>query len=72
MKLLSAVSSKRMIGLPMKQRKKDISEKLEQRKDLSKDKTKDIRTFFKITEKRGNDENEQVQENIPVDIIDID
>ena len=56
----------------MKQRKKDISKKLEQRKDLSKDKTKDIRTFFKITEKRGNGENEQVQENVPVDIIDID
>ena len=29
----------------------------------------DIRTFFKIAEKQGNDENEHVQENVPIDII---
>ena len=45
--------------------------KIEQRKASSKDKTKDIRTFFKIAEKRGNGENEQVQENVPVDIIEL-
>ena len=49
------------IGLPMKRRKID-----------SKGKTKDVRAFFTITETRGNGENEQVQENAPVDIIDID
>ena len=42
---------KNSIGLPMKRRKKDVSKKLKQRKASSKDKTKDIRTFFKITEK---------------------
>ena len=47
----------------MKQRKKDVSNKIGQRKASSKDKTKDIRTFFKITEKQG---------NVPVDIIEID
>ena len=57
------------IGLPMKRKKKDFFKKLEQRKAWSKDKTKDIRTVFKITEKRGNGENEQVQENVPVDNI---
>ena len=52
-------------------KKKDVSNKLEQREASSKDKTKDIRTFFKIAEKRENGENKQVQENMPVDIIDI-
>ena len=52
-------------------KKKDVSNKLEQREASNKDKTKDIRTFFKIAEKRENGENKQVQENMPVDIIDI-
>ena len=80
MKLLSAVSSKRMImtdkkkaiSLAMKQRKRDVSKKLEQRKASSKDKAKDMRTYFKIIEKPGNGENQQVQENVPIDIIEID
>ena len=42
---------KNSIGLPTKRRKKDVSKKLEQRKTSSKDKTKDIRTLFKVTEK---------------------
>ena len=49
------------IGLPMKRRKID-----------SKGTTKDVTAFFTIAEKRGNGENEQVQENAPVDIIEID
>ena len=49
------------IGLPMKRRKID-----------SKGTTKDVTVFFTIAEKRGNGENEQVQENAPVDIIEID
>ena len=54
MKLLSAVSSKRMIMRRTKTRlasneaNKDVSKKLKQRKASSKDKTKDIRIFFKI------------------------
>ena len=44
------------IGLPVKRRKKDVSKKLERRTASSKDKAKDIRTIFKITEKRGNGE----------------
>ena len=51
---------------------KDVSKKLEQRKASSKDKTKDIRIFFKIAEKQGNDKNEQVQEKVTVDITEID
>ena len=51
---------------------KDVSKKLEQRKASSKDKTKDIRIFFKTAEKQGNDENEQVQEKVTVDITEID
>ena len=51
---------------------KDVSKKLEQRKASSKDKTKDIRIFFKISEKQGNDDNEQVQEKVTVDITEID
>ena len=78
MKLLSAVSSKRMIMRRTKTRlvsneaNKDVSKKLKQRKASSKDKTKDIRIFFKIAEKQGNDENEQVQEKVTVDITEID
>ena len=33
---------------------------------------KDIGTFFRITEKQVNGENKQVQENMPVDIIELD
>ena len=51
---------------------KDVSKKLEHRKASSKDKTKDIRIFFKIAEKQGNDENEQVQEKVTVDTTEID
>ena len=51
---------------------KDVSKKLEQRKASSKDKTKDIRIFFKIAEKQGNDENEHVQEKVTADITEID
>ena len=51
---------------------KDVSKKLEQRKASSKDKMKNIRIFFKIAEKQGNDENEQVQEKVTVDITEID
>ena len=78
MKLLSAVSSKRMIMRRTKTRlvsneaNKDVSKKLKQRKASSKDKTKDIRIFFKISEKQGNDDNEQVQEKVTVDITEID
>ena len=52
-----------------------FQKKLEQRKEWSKyttDTTKDIRTFFKIAEKRGHGKNKQVQENVPVNIIEID
>ena len=49
------------IGLPIKRRKID-----------SEGTTKDVRAFFTTAEKRGNGENEQVQENAPVDIIEID
>ena len=49
------------VGLPIKRRKID-----------SKGTTKDVRAFFTTAEKRGNGENEQVQENAPVDIIEID
>lgn len=78
MKLLSAVSLKRLIMRRTKTRlasneaNKDVSKKLKQRKASSKDKTKDIRIFFKIAEKKGNDENEQVQEKVTVDITEID
>ena len=78
MKLLSAVSLKRMIMRRTKTRlasneaNKDVSKKLKQRKASSQDKTKDIRIFFKIAEKQGNDENEQVQEKVTVDITEID
>ena len=78
MKLLSAVSLKRMIMRRTKNRlasneaNKDVSKKLKQRKASSQDKTKDIRIFFKIAEKQGNDENEQVQEKVTVDTTEID
>ena len=78
MKLLSAVSLKRMIMRRTKTRlasneaNKDVSKKLKQRKASSQDKTKDIRIFFKIAEKQGNDENEQVQEKVTVDTTEID
>ena len=42
------------------------------KKSSSKVTTKDIRTFFKIAEKQVNGKNEQVQENAPVDSIEVD
>lgn len=54
------------------QRNEDVSKKIRTKKSSSKVATKDIRTFLKIAEKRVNGENEQVQENVPVDSIEVD
>lgn len=56
----------------MKRRKKDVSKIIEQRKLLGKDKTKDIKICWKITEKRENGKYEKVQKKVPLDIIEID
>ena len=57
------------VGLPMKRKKEDVSNRSKQRKASNKDTTKDVRNFFKIAEKPGNGGNEQVQEKMPVYII---